>query len=68
MKLDHIKPNNPNKKWSTDLNRGSIKESLKAEKHLKKCPMSLVIRKMQIEITAPMIKAMIKISSDSSCW
>jgi hypothetical protein len=37
-KLDTNQPNNPIKIWSTELNREfSAKESIIAEKHLKKC-------------------------------
>jgi hypothetical protein len=40
-KLDINKPNNPIKKWSTDLNRQfSTEESQMFEKHVKKCSTS----------------------------
>ena len=44
-----------------------------AEKHLKKCSTSLVIREMQIKTTlrfhlTPVRMAKIKISGDSRCW
>ena len=46
------KSNNNKKKWSTDLNRElSTEESKMAERHLRKCSTSLVIRKMQIKTT-----------------
>jgi hypothetical protein len=43
------------------------------EKHLKKCPISLVIREMQIKITlrfhlTPVRMAKFKNSGDSRCW
>ena len=43
------------------------------EKHLKKCPISLVIREMQIKITlrfhlTPVRMAKIKNLGDSRCW
>jgi hypothetical protein len=44
-----------------------------AEKHLKKCSVSLVIREMQIRMTlrfhlTPISIAKIRNSSDSTCW
>ena len=51
-KLDTKRPHSLIKKWSTDLNREfSIEESKMAERHLKKCTTSLVIREMQIKTT-----------------
>ena len=44
--------NNPIKIWGTDLNRGvSTDESNMAERHLKKCSISLAIGEMQIKTT-----------------
>ena len=44
-----------------------------AEKHMKKCSTSLVIREMQIKTAlrfhhTPVRMAKIKISGDSTCW
>jgi hypothetical protein len=58
------------KKWSLEF---SPEEYRMAEKHLKKCSTSLIIREMQIKTTlrfyfTPVRMAKIKISGDSRCW
>ena len=46
------KPNNPIKKWGTDLNKElSTEESQMSKKHLKKCSIYLAIRKIEIKTT-----------------
>ena len=51
-KLDSREPNNAIKKWGTELNREfSSEETQMAEKHLKKCSISLAIREMQNKTT-----------------
>ena len=48
-KLDAREPNNPIKKWGSELNKEfSTEEYRMAEKHLKKWSASLIIREMQI--------------------
>jgi hypothetical protein len=50
--VDSRKSNNAIKKWGSELNKEfSPKEYQMAEKHLKKCSASLIIREMQIKTT-----------------
>ena len=72
-KVEPREPNNPVKKWSTELNKEFSHEELQmAEKHLKKCSTSLIIREMQIKTTlrfrlTPVRMAKVKNSGDSRC-
>ena len=67
------KTNKPIQKWANDMNRYFTKEDiLEANKHIKKCSSSLVIREMQIKTTLryhlmPVRIAIIKKSGDR-CW